>query len=440
MIHEVKEMIKKYCVLLCLALLCGCESSTTSTEQTETPKETGPKKIEQLTLHQLWNGDGNEHGFYHMSMRNVGDQGVGNLYYYDYETKQEIFLCDKPECQHMDESCTSYIDGDTYISAHLFVQQDHFYLLTSDLASLDQQQRHGSQLIQYDLNGKNKTVLATLPEGYSFDSNEVCVGGSFLFLPMSKNEEVSIGDNSFMVVAQQKKLFRVDLSNGDTEEVMDLHGLDIVSAKDQQLILVKYQYEQDPEELLKNQEYEAYDRVMYNATLAYTTYDINTKAFSKEVPSTTNTTGTYMDEHIYELQGTDLYALSLQDGTSTKVATIPHHDSIQISDAQNGYLIIQASGQDFETAGIEAAYRFDPTSQELQPFTLITGTPKSVVAIYGETKDHYFVYYDHTQHLETTWAGTEQYVKDSVSMGLIKKDDYWNGLANYIPIKTITLE
>lgn len=37
--------------------------------------------------------------------------GSYNILYTDYATNQQIFLCEKPNCNHQDESCSSYIDA-----------------------------------------------------------------------------------------------------------------------------------------------------------------------------------------------------------------------------------------------------------------------------------------------------------------------------------------
>lgn len=436
LICEVNIMLKKYLLLLVMIFLCGCEASTPETK--ETPKDK-PKEIEQISYHNLWNGDGNEHGFYHKRMREVKGETIINIYYYDYETKQEIFLCDRPECEHIDDSCTSYLNGAEYVSSELFVQNDHIYLLTSDLASLDQKARRGAQLVQLDLDGKNKIVLATLPEGYTFSDNGICFSNTFAFIPMAKTEDVMVNENTYMQVEQKNTLFRVNLHDGDVEEIMEINGLRIISGDAQNIIFAKYQYEQDPMELLQSQQYEAYDQVMLNAKLMYTTYNVNTKAFVKDIPSISNTIGVYLNQHMYELQGSTITAISLQSGESKTVATLPDDQDVTITEAIDDHLILDAFDQSLDTEGIAAAYTFDVNTQEVKSFPLLTKNPKQHATIYGATKNQYFVYYDHEQHLETSWAGTDQYVNDHISMGLIPKEDYWNGVGNFIPFETITV-
>ena len=51
-----------------------------------------------------------------------------NIKYFDYLAKKEIYLCNKPNCKHDTEECSSYLDATK--SNNLFVYNDFLYLIS----------------------------------------------------------------------------------------------------------------------------------------------------------------------------------------------------------------------------------------------------------------------------------------------------------------------
>ena len=81
------------------------------------------------------------------------------LCYYDYQSKQEIYVCHQVECQHQDETCQAVQEGLSF-SADVVVYQDHLYIFdliggtTVDL--FNERSHSGPQIIQLDLDGQNR--------------------------------------------------------------------------------------------------------------------------------------------------------------------------------------------------------------------------------------------------------------------------------------------
>ena len=61
------------------------------------------------------------------------------------------------------------------------------------------------------------------------------------------------------------------------------------------------------------------------------------------------------------------------------------------------------------------------------------------IRLLGESRDMYYVIYDQVGEVKKTWAGTDQYEASSYAYGLIKKKDYWNNKADYIPVDVIAV-
>lgn len=106
-----------------------------------------------------------------------------------------------------------------------------------------------------------------------------------------------------------------------------------------------------------------------------------------------------------------------------------------LNELRDHHLIIdQYADQETNTQ----TYSFDLLENSLSQLNLMTKEPRQHVMIYGENSAYFFVYYDHDQHREISWAGSEQFSLDKMYFGLISKADYWNSKANYIPFKMIS--
>ena len=152
--------VKKVIAGLVCCVLVGCQGGTdkkSGTGDTQSPQD--------IVMKKLYNGDGNENGLYHIASREVDGNMYTNIYYYDYASKKEIYLCDKPECKHIDESCTSYVENG--LNAYLFLHGKYVYILSNEQAgfSMDDgsdtnEHKEGAKLLRMDTDGKNKKKYA----------------------------------------------------------------------------------------------------------------------------------------------------------------------------------------------------------------------------------------------------------------------------------------
>lgn len=52
------------------------------------------------------------------------------IFFTDYETRQQIYLCSRPECTHNNESCTSFVDCKAGNIPGLLYSNDTLYLIS----------------------------------------------------------------------------------------------------------------------------------------------------------------------------------------------------------------------------------------------------------------------------------------------------------------------
>lgn len=425
-IEEVNEMKKRISILTICLVLMGCQTSEKASDETQASMPSSSA----LKFQNIFDGAGNEHGYYRIDYRNIADDTAFNIYYYDYTSKKEVFLCDKPECKHLDSSCTSYLEHG--LIEALFLHENHLYLISNELSAsdLDGSMASGPKILQMDLDGKNKKLLCTLPDNYSFAHHAIAMDERYLYLPIDKSSLVEINSGSSMNTITESKLYAIDLTTGVYEEFMDFRDQQIIGTKDRSLVLAKYTYSEDPDKLLKEKDFVRYDEVMLNAICVYMTYDIDQKTFGKDIKTNARTICMYDQDTLYYEDNQQIHAVSMKDGSDHVIMDFHDDHSYIIQTIIDGTLLIDAwskGSQDLYTS----TYALNPATKELKEITLKTKEPVSSVTIYDEIKDSFFVYYDHDQHLDKTWAGTLQYELDRTYYGMIKKEDFWNSKANY---------
>lgn len=434
--------MKKILLVLCCVFLCACSNQDENQKGKDSKKKKEDISNEQLTMKEwrylFWRGDGNEDGYYRIKEQEL-DNGktTMNLRYFDYQTKQEIFLCDKPECLHDDETCTSYLPSSA-IGAMLFVYQDHLYLSASGGASSDslgQLTSKGAILYQMDLDGKNKKEIWQLDESEEFDNETIVVGNNSIYIPIVKNEIVTTGGNSSMNVTREKKLMALDLKTEKTKEILDLKDKAVIGVYNQDLVIRQAHYSDDPNKYLENKDYSGYDNVIINAKMGYFKYNLDTKKQSAEVlPDDSNKEfGDYYQNKIYSINQGKVYELDLDSGIQNEILALDNNSSYSLINFVDNHLIIDVWRKDEYTNSLVVSL----DGLEIKELNLHKKDPKEAIDILNITNDYLFVRYDHDGQYKKTWAGTDQYEVSKEYFGLISKGDFFNSLPNYQTLKEL---
>lgn len=434
-------MLKKLTIALTCLFLVACQTSNNAKQTKQMSNES--KDNGNLVMKALYNGDGNEQGFYHIATQEVNGMCYYNIYYDDYASKKEIFLCDKPECTHTDDSCTSLIQGS--MLDVLFLHKDHLYLIQNEFTgtvfhgdgSMQQKEMSGPRIIQMDLDGKNKKILGTLPNGFSYQDKDIILDDHYLYLPLIKEETVEVSSSVYMSVAKEAKLFRIDLATGEFYEQLDFKNMHLIGCKNRTMILSKYEYQKDPDQLLQEKKYDEYNDIMRNATSTYMVYSPDSQNIQNEIKVDSSILCISDGTYLYYDANNEIHRVSLKDGKDEMIQTMPNDSLYGIFEYRDGHLIIHGWGKEETSASYNRSYAFSVKDLSLKELSLSKHDPKEPIEILAETKDSFFVYYDHDQHMEKTWAGTDQYELDKAYYGMISKEDFWNSNTNYQPLTTI---
>lgn len=170
-------------------------------------------------------------GFYTTQSNHEG--GFENLMYIDYESKKKVFLCNKAECRHDDETCTSYIPGEG--AQGLFVYDGKLYRLSN--AYSDEGQSAVPGLFVSDLDGTNSRLLYQLESGMSW-LRDFVFGEGMLYADVMAMQPLEDEGGEGLFFAgddSDSRLLAVDLTSGKAEIVLDLKDKKIIGAPGGQL-------------------------------------------------------------------------------------------------------------------------------------------------------------------------------------------------------------
>ncbi|MFR9214894.1 MAG: hypothetical protein ACLVKK_01435 [Ruthenibacterium sp.] len=194
------------CTLLaaCAALLCACSSQGAgSAPQSGAPKAESQEAAPPFAEIHTCTAYG-EDGFY--TLKAVFPNSL-NLTYIDYTARQELFLCNRPECLHNDDTCKSYIqfDSSTGVQPSLYLAGDTVLLIYSGAgeASLP-------RIEAMELDGSSRHIVAefkasqTLVPPYLFDAE-------FLYFSLITQHEQPL--------SQTNEFIRVSLKDGSAESI-----------------------------------------------------------------------------------------------------------------------------------------------------------------------------------------------------------------------------
>lgn len=421
------KMRKLLLMIMCL-MLVGCQSSKDRKEPSQTPG------VKEDLVFKDWNylsmsGDSNEEGYYFIKT----EEQSTHLAYYDYATQQEIYLCKKPECQHNDSTCTAYLDDELAMS-QLFVYKNHLYLVDNvglTMNTLGESQTLGSHIVQLDLDGQNRKEIYKLDDNYTFESGDYIIGDDCLYIPVVRETKIEMAKNSFMQVTTEKYLYKINLENGDGQQVMDLKYKDMRGVEGRSIIMNVSQYDEDPEKYLKENNYTKYDQLMAKSKTNYEIYDIDTEQ-TKTITVNQKEIGTYCQNKIYTIRDKALYALDLEIQKEEKILDLKYDGNIRT--IINDYMIVDQWDDEKFIMTLKISIK-DPKSEELNHYLRM---PKEPVQILAKTSQQLLVMYDREGQEEKTWAGTMQYETKKEHIGLISIEDYFNNQSHYKDIKTLT--
>lgn len=173
-------------------------------------------------------------GYYYIN----GENNRKNIKYFDYSAKKEIYLCNKPNCKHDTEECSSYLDA-TKLN-NLFVYNDYLYLISGmdgvkivesfngeEGNSISEVEEKTPIIYRMNLDGTNKTKLFECPSGVEITSSFIFEGNN-LYTFFLKNKTIETSKNSYSSIETDRELVKIDLATKKYEEILDSKNKKII--------------------------------------------------------------------------------------------------------------------------------------------------------------------------------------------------------------------
>lgn len=366
-----------------------------------------------------------------------------NIMYFDYNSKQEVYLCNKPNCTHDTNNCPSFLDFKGL--NELFYYNNSLYFLESSakgttisasfdgtIQNIDQEP---SALYKMNLDGTEKQKVFVTPNG-SRISTPFAIKDQLLYGYLEKSEVEKSENASFKNKITERTLIEIDLNTGNYKKLKKGLYEEIIGIYNNKLVIRDIAYIKDPDSFDDNTN--AYVNNLYQSNTKIKLFDVQTKKeeiiYEDIFRNMENMT--FYKNGIY-IKGKDKGIIEYIDFSTKKKEVIKElsQKNFIIETIIDDKMLVYDYNR--ENGHVNFAYYIDLINNELNEFTL-KDNDGYLIEILSSNDDYYFVKTE-TIYGEnyTTWAGTTQKEVIGDNYGLIKKEDYWSSKASYITMTNI---
>lgn len=409
----------QFAMLLCLLVIfqCGCgrieTSSNLSSHSLPPTENASPTKSYQLLCDRIIGcaGSGTKDGFYRV-LNNL--DGTGNIVYYDYSTRQLIFLSSQVNSTHKDSDDTSFLSSVIGGTATLS-DGEKLYILkqTNDVLIRKGDMRGRGYICCLDLNGQNRQTIQLPTNQYIIPTSGVACSAQELYFLIQET-----GDNA----QTHTKLLSTNF--------------------EKESLSVEYTFEESVIPFLVGQCSKGLIFQLRNVNEGKNVFAIwnNTLQAPVELAFDASANECVFDNEKGQLYYTPhsnplkLYRYDISTDHSDEISSIPQLDGYDqllfSSTVRDQHIFIQLANS---TTGDVLRYAIDLKSREWKPQTLQDGDHD--VQIFAHSEKEYFV------RLEDSEVDYQDYLPDGTPVTnqmlmpnyvLIAKEDYWKNKPDYI--------
>lgn len=420
---KVKKIMAAAAVLCLALLLTACKTETASENAGKTENQT-TGEVQSLTALTFGNpAVSRSHSFTNQGYYQILDKGENgrNIQYIDFASQQQIYLCDRPECLHNDESCSSYLEDPV---SKLLVSPESNKLLIFTARFDEDKGVTVPKLISMDMDGSNRKELCVFPDDGFTRGQYVCSASELFFvndIPDYKKQSV------------KTVLEAINLETGETREITELKsGERIISACQDIIYLEKWNGDKNETEYVR-----------CNAQ----TGEMNT-AISLLSNEWDLDTSTCFDNMLYQYspQEDALYQINLDNGEK-KVCVQNFSESVPLSektslnyiDMMDRHLFLETTVPDPDHPEYHW-YAVDLATGEIteQQMFFKRGNGNNAAYPVAETEDDFLIVYQYETKTVTLYGkGDAPYEATDIvpCYGILSKADFYqNRIDNIKPI------
>lgn len=351
-----------------------------------------------------------------------------NIIYTDYETKSRFYLSSDLSLDPSSDDNTSYI-GDVYGGTSIAAGNNKLCLFFFKTSSGIVVKKYGEKalpaIVTMDFNGENKRTV------YTFAANEWMHDQSGIVCDSEDNLyfiESYLSDEGY---SEKKSIVKVNIATGEKTDLVSLDNIDrdqIIGAYGDNLIIRKLKVP-DREKPFYEQ-FDSREILIYTYNLATgDKKDVLNYGYDKKLVFC-------RDEIVYILDKSKQNLTSLNILTSDEKEIYKTDQNIKYDDISfwgnfydNCLFLSRINGDEYEVFAVNA-----DTGAVCFPLKDLNG---EMCRIYGESEDYFYVS-DGEIFYETELSGPKntRYTVTArrPNMAFITKEDYWNGVANFIPL------
>lgn len=393
-----------------------------------------------------------EDGYYYLTQEGarLSDGSYGShMMYMDYNTKQEIYLCNRPGCGHDTTDCPAFFEQfSVNLAGSLFIHEGYLYVFShgqdqdGSMATAldgDSVMTSGGQsidaspavLYRMNLDGTDRKTVFTFDAGLALEDT-VLGGDNTLYFITKKLSSEQLDPLTTHVTATERMLVKVDTRTWESSQVSELNtDWKILGAWKDRLVVsrIAYEHELTKEELTDK---DAYIDAYRNSVTEYSIFypEAQQEKQLLKLPNVQLNTAAVHGGHLYtstEGEG-NIRRTDLESGeTSVFVET----DANEILGAYSDVLYCHQ----WETSASKAYFiRYEDGT--VYSCGLVTEPMGNPVEIRAEMADRFLVIYDVDAKLDTAYDNG-QYSVFGYKYALIGKQDFYTGNAAYEPVAMI---
>lgn len=398
------------------------------------------------------NGFATKDGFYYIGAGKPAAGDSGSSYtlirYLDFKTKQDIVLCNKPNCAHNSDTCNAYLGAAFYLAQLIGVDGVPYLINGQNMGSFDSTSTDSDKtpgVFTMAADGSNRTKILSLPSGMQLNQPYL-LAGHVLYAQSSVSKKANVSGSTTITSGGSKTAYTIeqtdpeltvfDLDKKTVKPLFSMKNRQVLGAYDRQIVLS----ENDMPKNLDGMSNDEAAAAIAKEKVKIITRDIDT---GKEV---THAAATQSQMDFINACGStvcfvsnktdSLCKLDLKtDKVTTLVPNLPKYEPYIVG-IVDGRVIYAASDNKKVNPEIASYYWVDLKTGEHKQLTQFLSAPRDIIRIIGETDTQFIVVSGHTAKLNwykdpDTGKRVAQYDIQTTSYALIGKENYWNSKAAY---------
>ncbi|MEY8297397.1 MAG: hypothetical protein ACLRJC_01780 [Emergencia timonensis] len=448
-----KKLVVTLCLLTVLLSFAGCGEN--SSKQDGTGAAEKAKDLTMITQGRL--RCTSDQGYYYIGEDSIAlkENTFGfRMMYVDYETQKEIFLCNRPGCEHDSEECPAvFNDTDLKMGSSLLFYNGYLYLFSHDQdlgggsmtdhsAGSNPMEDDGASftadsacLYRMNPDGTDRKKVFTFDEGLSLE-DQVFASRDTLYFITKKVTSEKVNNQTTYYASSQRRLVAVNTQDWKSSTICELDtDVNVIGAFDNQLVFYQtiFDHKMSREEMLDDNQYLDALNKSYNS---YCVLDL-AGGKSEEVAKLSN-----KKIHTYAVKGKKLYLSTEGKGkieeidlVSKEKKTFAETADSCIDRAYDDVLSCSSWGKNGEISDNSRLY-IHLNDGSIDKSKMQMKSMEGAIEILGERKDQFLVLYDYDAKKDPVYEG--QYNINGAKYALINKEDLYKGNENYHTIKLIS--